>query len=59
MVIAEGGGSEQPFPTRPIRVPSDGLIRTAFAIGPGVNVIDTAGPWDYSSRSDATTAPRA
>jgi transcriptional regulator GlxA family with amidase domain len=31
---------------RPIRVPAGGVIRTAFAIGPGVNVIDTAGPWE-------------
>jgi transcriptional regulator GlxA family with amidase domain len=31
---------------RPLRVPADGTIRTAFAIGPGVNVIDTAGPWE-------------
>jgi transcriptional regulator GlxA family with amidase domain len=30
----------------PIRIPADGTIRTAFAIGPGVNVIDTAGPWE-------------
>ncbi|HEY1367753.1 MAG TPA: DJ-1/PfpI family protein [Gaiellaceae bacterium] len=33
-------------PARPIRIPADGVIRTAFAIGPGVNVIDTAGPWE-------------
>jgi transcriptional regulator GlxA family with amidase domain len=34
------------LPPRPIPVPGDGMIRTAFAIGPGVNVIDTAGPWE-------------
>ena len=34
------------FPARPIPLPADGSIRTAFAIGPGVNVIDTAGPWE-------------
>lgn len=44
--IAEGGDSEHRLPARPIRVPSGGSIRTAFAIGPGVNVIDTAGPWE-------------
>jgi hypothetical protein len=30
----------------PLPVPDDGVIRTAFAIGDGVNVIDLAGPWD-------------
>jgi transcriptional regulator GlxA family with amidase domain len=34
------------LPGRPLRVPADGLIRTAFMIGPHVNVIDTAGPWE-------------
>ena len=38
--------AERPLPARPIRVPAGGSIRTAFAIGPGVNVIDTAGPWE-------------
>jgi transcriptional regulator GlxA family with amidase domain len=34
------------FPASPLRVPADGVIRTAFMIGPHVNVIDTAGPWE-------------
>ena len=34
------------LPTRPLPVPDDGVIRTAFMIGPSVNVIDTAGPWE-------------
>jgi transcriptional regulator GlxA family with amidase domain len=34
------------LPSRPLPVPSDGVIRTAFAIGYGVNVIDLAGPWE-------------
>jgi transcriptional regulator GlxA family with amidase domain len=34
------------LPARRIPVPAGGSIRTAFAIGPGVNVIDTAGPWE-------------
>jgi transcriptional regulator GlxA family with amidase domain len=40
------GESQTDLPARPIPIPSDGSIRTAFAIGPGVNVIDTAGPWE-------------
>jgi transcriptional regulator GlxA family with amidase domain len=40
------GESQPELPARPLRIPSDGYIRTAFAIGPGVNVIDTAGPWE-------------
>ena len=31
---------------RPLRVPADGKVRVAFAIGPHVNVIDIAGPWE-------------
>jgi transcriptional regulator GlxA family with amidase domain len=27
-------------------MPQEGVIRAAFLIGPGVNVIDTAGPWE-------------
>jgi transcriptional regulator GlxA family with amidase domain len=34
------------LPARPLPVPSGGVIRTAIAIGPGVNVIDMAGPWE-------------
>ena len=37
---------DQALPARPIPLPADGSIRTAVAIGPGVNVIDTAGPWE-------------
>jgi transcriptional regulator GlxA family with amidase domain len=40
------GDSQAALPARPLRIPSGGSIRTAFAIGPGVNVIDTAGPWE-------------
>jgi transcriptional regulator GlxA family with amidase domain len=46
LAIAEHEESERPLPLRPIQVPQGGSIRTAFAIGPGVNVIDTAGPWE-------------
>jgi transcriptional regulator GlxA family with amidase domain len=34
------------LPKRPLRVPPGGTIRTAVAVGPGVNVIDMAGPWE-------------
>jgi transcriptional regulator GlxA family with amidase domain len=34
------------LPDRPLPMPRDGVIRAAFLIGPGVNVIDTAGPWE-------------
>jgi transcriptional regulator GlxA family with amidase domain len=34
------------LPRRPLPVPPGGIIRTAVAIGPGVNVIDMAGPWE-------------
>jgi transcriptional regulator GlxA family with amidase domain len=34
------------LPASPLSVPGDGVIRTAFMIGPHVNVIDTAGPWE-------------
>ena len=34
------------LPRRRLKVPADGIIRTAVAIGPGVNVIDLAGPWE-------------
>lgn len=40
------GETSSTLPARPIRVPAGGSIHTAFAIGPGVNVIDTAGPWE-------------
>ncbi len=46
--VAFGRTSDAPsaLPERPLTVPADGIVRTAFAIGPGVNVIDTAGPWE-------------
>jgi transcriptional regulator GlxA family with amidase domain len=34
------------LPERPLPVPVDGIVRTAFAIGYGTNVIDTSGPWE-------------
>ena len=34
------------LPDRPLPVPSNGFVRTAVAIGPGVNVIDLSGPWE-------------
>lgn len=34
------------LPERPLPLPQEGVIRAAFLIGPGVNVIDTAGPWE-------------
>jgi transcriptional regulator GlxA family with amidase domain len=44
------GGSKArrraPLPDRPLPLPADGAIRTAFAIGPGTNVIDLSGPWE-------------
>jgi transcriptional regulator GlxA family with amidase domain len=47
--------SESALPTRPLRVPADGVIRTAFMIGPHVNVIDTAGPWEVFQDAGAGT----
>ena len=44
--IAARGRAQDALPARPIRVPAGGHIDVAFAIGPGVNVIDTAGPWE-------------
>jgi hypothetical protein len=34
------------LPARPLRLPPDGTIRTAVAIGDGFNVIDVSGPWE-------------
>ena len=34
------------LPARPLTVPPSGVVRVAFLIGPHVNVIDTAGPWE-------------
>jgi transcriptional regulator GlxA family with amidase domain len=44
--LAGKGSGEEALPARPIKPPADGVVRTAFAIGPGVNLIDTAGPWE-------------
>lgn len=38
--------SPSPRPRRPLPVPPGGVIRSAFTIGPGTNVIDLAGPWE-------------
>jgi len=42
----KGGGEPSSIPARPLEPPVDGVIRTAFAVGPGVNVIDVSGPWE-------------
>jgi transcriptional regulator GlxA family with amidase domain len=44
--IARSDDDGHALPHRPISLPADGYVRTAFTIGPGVNVIDTAGPWE-------------
>jgi len=44
--LAGRGGADMALPARPISLPPDGFVRTAFAIGRGVNLIDTAGPWE-------------
>lgn len=41
-----GDAPERALPRRPLRVPPDGTVRVAFAVGDGVNVIDTSGPWE-------------
>jgi transcriptional regulator GlxA family with amidase domain len=38
--------AERALPRRALPVPRDGVIRTAVAIGEGVNVIDMSGPWE-------------
>ena len=43
---ALAGDDPWPLPTRPLRLPQDGIVRVAFLLGPMVNVIDTAGPWE-------------
>ena len=37
---------EGPAARRPLKPPDNGAIHVAFAIGPHVNVIDVAGPWE-------------
>jgi transcriptional regulator GlxA family with amidase domain len=49
------GESESALPASPLPVPADGVIRTAFMIGPHVNVIDTAGPWEVFQDAGAGT----
>jgi transcriptional regulator GlxA family with amidase domain len=43
---AKDGVATSQLPDRSLPLPSGGTIRTAVAIGPGVNVIDMAGPWE-------------
>jgi transcriptional regulator GlxA family with amidase domain len=43
---ASGRDAPAKLPRRPLPIPPDGTIRTAVAIGPGVNVIDMSGPWE-------------
>jgi transcriptional regulator GlxA family with amidase domain len=43
---ASGRDTRERLPNRPLPIPPDGAIRTAVAIGPGVNVIDMSGPWE-------------
>jgi transcriptional regulator GlxA family with amidase domain len=43
------------LPQRPIPVPRSGVIRVAFLIGPHVNVIDIAGPWETFQDAGAGT----
>jgi transcriptional regulator GlxA family with amidase domain len=38
-------------------IPADGSIRTAFAIGPGANVIDVAGPWEVFQDASVSRPP--
>ena len=44
--LSSRAGDEAALAPRPIALPNEGMVRTAFAIGPGVNVIDAAGPWE-------------
>jgi transcriptional regulator GlxA family with amidase domain len=43
---ALGSDDSPALPPRPLALPDDGVVRTAFLLGPHVNVIDTAGPWE-------------
>ncbi len=51
--------SERALPRRPLKVPADGQMRVAFAIGEGVNVIDTAGPWEVFQDAAVFDGPGA
>jgi hypothetical protein len=46
MELTNASDAPARLPKRPLRVPPGGTIRTAVAIGPGVNVIDMSGPWE-------------
>jgi transcriptional regulator GlxA family with amidase domain len=43
------------LPRRPLPMPQSGIIRVAFLIGPHVNVIDVAGPWETFQDAGAGT----
>jgi transcriptional regulator GlxA family with amidase domain len=47
--------SESALPARPLTLPPSGTVRVAFLIGPHVNVIDTAGPWETFQDAGAGT----
>jgi transcriptional regulator GlxA family with amidase domain len=44
------------LPKRPLPIPPGGTIRTAVAVGPGVNVIDMSGPWEVFQDSAVSGA---
>jgi transcriptional regulator GlxA family with amidase domain len=46
LALARSHDAGRALPARPLPVPPDGFIRTAVAIGAGVNVIDMSGPWE-------------
>lgn len=43
------------LPARPLPMPASGRVRVAFLIGPHVNVIDVAGPWETFQDAGAGT----
>jgi transcriptional regulator GlxA family with amidase domain len=46
VALAKATDGESAKPASRLRVPDDGTIRTAVAVGEGFNVIDVAGPWE-------------
>jgi transcriptional regulator GlxA family with amidase domain len=46
LALRNGGTTEAAAAAPPLPVPEGGTIRTAVAIGHGVNVIDMSGPWE-------------
>lgn len=56
---SERQAQEESLPARPLPLPSDRIIRAAFAIGEGVNVIDLAGPWESFQDSAVDSAAPA